>query len=148
VRNNDEVSQKPAAGASTLSQVYGLRNPQPLTGLTYYRLRQVDADKKVTYSPVVTLAPTAREAAQANVYPNPATGNAVGRASLRGLADQRVTVGVTDMLERLITMQHWLPATYLADIPLTLSPTTLAGIYAVSSTAGSQTWTTRWTVEP
>jgi hypothetical protein len=67
---------------------------------------------------------------------------------LRGLTDQPVVVRVTDMLGRVVTTQHFLPATYLADLPLALPATTAAGIYAVTITAGAQLWTTRWTVEP
>jgi hypothetical protein len=143
-----EVGRQAAAGTSTLSRAYELRDPQPLAGLTYYRLRQVDTDKKVAYSQVVTLAPTARETAQANVYPNPVAGNSNGRLALRGLTDQKVVVRVTDMMGRVITTQQFLPATYAADLPLVLPASTAAGIYAVTITAGAQIWTTRWTVEP
>jgi hypothetical protein len=146
--NYYEVGRQAAAGTSSLSRAYELRDPQPLTGLTYYRLRQVDKDKKVTYSVVVTLAPTAREAAQANVYPNPVAGNASGRLALRGLTDQKVTVRVMDMLGRVVTTQQFQPATYTADVPLLLPAATAAGIYSVTITAGAQIWTTRWTVEP
>jgi hypothetical protein len=142
------VGRLAAAGSSSLPRAYELRDPQPLAGLTYYRLRQVDKDHKVAYSQVVILAPTAREAAQANVYPNPVAGPANGRLALRGLTDQPVVVRVTDMLGRVVTTQHFLPATYLADLPLALPATTAAGIYAVTITAGAQLWTTRWTVEP
>lgn len=143
-----EVGRKTAAGASTLSRAYELRDPSPLTALTYYRLRQVDTDKKTVYSQVVTLAPSAREAAQANVYPNPVAGASNGHIALRGLTDQRVVVLVTDMLGRVVTTQQFLPATYTADMPLALPASTAAGIYAVTITAGAQIWTTRWTVEP
>jgi hypothetical protein len=143
-----EVGRKAAAGASTLSRAYELRDPSPLTGVTYYRLRQVDTDKKTAYSQVVTLAPSAREAAQANVYPNPVAGAGNGRLALRGLTDQKVVVRVTDMLGRLVTTQQFLPATYTTDMPLALPASTAAGIYAVTITAGAQIWTTKWTVEP
>lgn len=143
-----EVGRRTAAGASSLSRAYELRDPQPLTGLAYYRLRQVDRDGKTSYSAVVTLATTAREAAQANVYPNPVAGTASGRLALRGLADQKVVVRVTDVLGRVITTQQFQPATYAADVPLLLPTTTVAGIYSVTITAGARIWTTRWTVEP
>ncbi|MBD2768469.1 CehA/McbA family metallohydrolase [Hymenobacter sp. BT664] len=142
-----EAGRQPAAGNSSLSRAYELRDPQPLTGLTYYRLRQVDTDGTATYSPVVTLAPTAREAAQANVYPNPVAGRA-GRLALRGLSDQQVMVTVRDMVGRLVTTQQVQPATYTADVPLLLPNTATTGIYVVTITTGTQVWTTRWTVEP
>ncbi len=45
-----EVGRRPAAGASSLSRAYELRDPQPVAGLAYYRLRQVDKDGKLSYS--------------------------------------------------------------------------------------------------
>lgn len=146
--NYYEVGRLAAAGTSSLPRAYELRDPQPMTGLTYYRLRQVDKDKKVAYSAVVALAPTAREAAQANVYPNPVAGSSNGRLAMRGLTDQKVVVRVTDMLGRVITTQQFQPATYTADMPLLLPAATAAGIYSVTITAGAQIWTTRWTIEP
>jgi hypothetical protein len=146
--NYYEVGRQAAAGTSTLPRAYELRDPQPLTGLTYYRLRQVDKDKKVAYSAVATLAPTAREAAQANVYPNPVAGSSNGRLAMRGLTDQKVVVRVTDMLGRVVTTQQFQPATYTADMPLLLPAATAAGIYSVTITAGAQIWTTRWIIKP
>jgi hypothetical protein len=143
-----EVGRQSAAGSSNMPRAYELRDPQPLTGLTYYRLRQVDKDGKAAYSSVVTLTPTAREAAQANVYPNPVAGSSNGRLAMRGLTDQKVMVRVTDMLGRVITTQQFQPATYTADMPLLLPAATAAGIYSVTITSGPQIWTTRWTIEP
>jgi hypothetical protein len=143
-----EVGRRTAAGTSSFSRAYELRDPQPLNGLAYYRLRQVDKDGKRSYSAVVTLSATAHEAAQANVYPNPMAGRASGRLALRGLADQKVLVRVTDMLGRVVTTQQFQPATYAADVPLLLPAATAAGIYSVTITTGAQIWTTRWTVEP
>jgi hypothetical protein len=97
---------------------------------------------------VVTLAPTAREAARANVYPHPVAGSSNGRLAMRGLTDQKVVVRVTDMLDRVITTQQFQPATYTADIPLLLPAATAAGIYSVAITSGAQIWTTRWMIEP
>ncbi|RZJ94895.1 MAG: T9SS type A sorting domain-containing protein, partial [Hymenobacter sp.] len=124
------------------------RDRQALTGLTYYRLRQVDTDQTTSYSQVVTLQPTAREAAEVHVYPNPSAGTAVTRLALRGLTNQVLDVRVTDMLGRVVSTQRVIPIGYQADVPLTL-PTGLApGVYSVTLRASGQLWTTRLVIAP
>ena len=143
-----EVGRLPGAGSSLVAHSYELRDRQALTGLTYYRLRQVDTDQTTSYSPVVTLQPTAREAAEVHVYPNPSAGTAVTRLALRGLTNQVLDVRVTDMLGRVVSTQRVIPIGYQADVPLTL-PTGLApGVYSVTLRASGQLWTTRLAIAP
>ncbi|RZK50338.1 MAG: matrixin family metalloprotease, partial [Hymenobacter sp.] len=60
-----------AAGRSTSPRQYQALDARPLAGTRYYRLRQVDLDGTVAYSPVVSVAAAATTLA---AYPNPATG--------------------------------------------------------------------------
>lgn len=55
-------------GQSASRQTYTLLDPEPHSGLGYYRLRQVDYDGTATWSPVVTVA--AHQ--EVLLYPNPA----------------------------------------------------------------------------
>ncbi len=65
----DSIAQVPARGLKQY-QTYDL---QPLTGMNYYRLRQVDQSGKVDYSATVSvLFSNSNEAME--LYPNPATG--------------------------------------------------------------------------
>lgn len=60
------------AGTSQGPRSYDYRDVVPFSGVSYYRLKQLDADGKATYSPVATVriaAPTA-----ITVYPNPTAG--------------------------------------------------------------------------
>jgi hypothetical protein len=59
-------------GTTALGQAYSYRDAQPLPGLSYYRLRQVDLDGTSTYSPVLS----SRQATAATVllFPNPTAG--------------------------------------------------------------------------
>ncbi|WP_170865231.1 T9SS type A sorting domain-containing protein [Hymenobacter psychrotolerans] len=54
-------------GTTTRRHDYRIVDRQPLAGLAYYRLRQLDTNGKATFSPVVTVAP-GKELA---LYPNP-----------------------------------------------------------------------------
>ncbi|RZK61672.1 MAG: T9SS type A sorting domain-containing protein [Hymenobacter sp.] len=65
------VTQVAAAGCSIAPRQYQALDTRPLAGTRYYRLRQVDQDGKVAYSPVVSVSAAAPALA---AYPNPATG--------------------------------------------------------------------------
>ncbi|WP_169513186.1 T9SS type A sorting domain-containing protein [Hymenobacter aerophilus] len=58
-----------AQGNSSSTHTYAALDRQPLPGLSYYRLRQLDLDGKAAYSAVVSVA----GAGQLRAYPNPAT---------------------------------------------------------------------------
>ncbi|MBC8085507.1 MAG: T9SS type A sorting domain-containing protein [Hymenobacter sp.] len=62
------VTTTAGRGQSNRAQQYSAFDPQPLPGLGYYRLRQVDFDGTAALSPVVTVA-AGKELA---LYPNPA----------------------------------------------------------------------------
>ncbi|MFT4062181.1 MAG: T9SS type A sorting domain-containing protein [Edaphocola sp.] len=60
------------AGTTTVAQQYRYTDPLPLSGVNYYRSKQIDADGGYTYSTIQTVSfPTATGI---KVYPNPATG--------------------------------------------------------------------------
>ncbi|MFD2720720.1 IPT/TIG domain-containing protein [Hymenobacter monticola] len=66
-----EVARQAAAGNSGTPRSYEARDPRLLSGTRYYRLRQIDLDGTVAFSPLVAVA--APEAALA-FYPNPTKG--------------------------------------------------------------------------
>jgi hypothetical protein len=78
-----------AAGTSTHLRPYRFDDQPTQLGLRYYRLRQVDNDGTVSYSPVVTVQ---LGAASVQVFPNPTTDEltvqlpALGQATLSLLA--------------------------------------------------------------
>ena len=61
-----------AAGNTSSATVYGYRDPQPLPGRGYYRLRQTDLDGAVAYSALVLVG--GAEVAAPTVVPNPGNG--------------------------------------------------------------------------
>ena len=143
-----EIGRVAAAGSSTQARAYELADPQPLTGVTYFRLRQVDTDQTTAYSPVVALSPAYKEAAQVNLFPNPTVGHGPVQLALRGLAGRPVTVTVRDLLGRVLLTQHLVPDGYQAVAPLLGSPDLPSGVYMVTASDGSQMWTSRWSRVP
>jgi hypothetical protein len=68
-----------AQGTSNSLREYRFTDTQPLGGLAYYRLRQVDNDGTAAYSPVATAR---RSIELAAIYPNPTTDGVVLPTSL------------------------------------------------------------------
>ncbi len=62
------VASIPANGNGPAA--YALTDPAPLSGRTYYRIRQVDRDETFSYSRLISLAAPGNSILQA--YPNPA----------------------------------------------------------------------------
>ena len=66
------IAKVAAQGTSTALTTYTATDEQPRPGLSYYRLRQVDADGTTAFSPVVTVQ-LKGAAADFTLTPNPAT---------------------------------------------------------------------------
>ncbi|MFD1875676.1 hypothetical protein [Hymenobacter bucti] len=64
-----ELGRVAAAGSSGQPRDYALLDAQPLAGVGYYRLRQVDLDGSLSYSPVRVVAPAPQGL---TLFPNPA----------------------------------------------------------------------------
>ena len=128
------AGQLAAAGSSTQPRAYAWPDPQPLTALTYYRLRQLDHDGTATLSAVVALAPAGgrlEPVAQVVARPNPAPAGAA-YVDLRGLAGRACTVQVRNALGQLVAQQACTPATAAETLRLDLPATTPPGVYLVS----------------
>jgi len=71
-----EIATKDAAGMSNTTIDYYIIDENPLTGLSYYRLKEVDIDGSFTYSDWVAveynLSPAPSIGDQMTLYPNPA----------------------------------------------------------------------------
>jgi hypothetical protein len=121
-----ELLRQPAAGTSTRRREYAAADPRPLAGTRYYRLRQVDLDGTVAYSPVVAVA---GHDAGATFYPNPTT----GRLHLSGPA-RAGRLRVLDLAGREVARFALVPGP--AEIDLTaLRP----GLYQMEWTDGATT---------
>jgi PKD repeat protein len=64
-----ELSQVDAAGSSLQELHYSVRDNDPFSGVTYYRLKQVDVDGQFEYSDIIAL--DSRNHADVSVFPSP-----------------------------------------------------------------------------
>jgi Secretion system C-terminal sorting domain len=92
------VTQAPGGNSQTRLD-YSFTDPQPLPGLNYYRLVQVDQDGTKTTSRIVALS---RDGAAPVLYPNPvsASGEAVIEPAISYTSFQ-----ITDALGRVVQRQ-------------------------------------------
>jgi hypothetical protein len=65
------IAKVQGQGTTATATSYKATDEQPLKGLSYYRLRQVDNDGTASFSPVVAVQFSTVRASELNVYPNP-----------------------------------------------------------------------------
>jgi hypothetical protein len=71
-----DVAYRKAAGSSNTNLNYNAIDESPLMGITYYRLKQVDANGTVSYSRPVTIN-VQKNDLEVSIYPNPSDGQEV-----------------------------------------------------------------------
>ncbi|MFD1469424.1 T9SS type A sorting domain-containing protein [Hymenobacter caeli] len=117
------ILSKAAQGTSSARTSYDAVDRQPLPGLSYYRLKQIDLDGTVAYSPVVSVQGDG--AVAIGIYPNPTAGKLT--ISLpQALADAAPRVSISDMMGRVVK-EMALPAN--GEVDLSALP---AGTYLVN----------------
>ncbi|GAB3871041.1 hypothetical protein GCM10028824_20380 [Hymenobacter segetis] len=142
----NEIGRVVAQGSTTLHHDYALVDAAPLTGLSYYRLRQVDNDGTLAYSPVATVRYAPENAAPVlQAYPNPAT-HAGFQLAITGLTGSTgSTVQVFDNVGRLVLTQAVAPNTMQTAIQPARPLAT--GMYFVTWTTEGAKLTTKVVVE-
>jgi archaellum component FlaF (FlaF/FlaG flagellin family) len=73
--NFEELNQVKGAGLSASLHTYHAFDNRPLTGINYYRLKQVDLDGKYVYSKMVSVL---HEQVKLTLSPNPTDGKKIG----------------------------------------------------------------------
>ena len=105
-RSKDAVSfsalqQVTAKGNSAGVQTYNITDLQPLQGTSYYRLKEVDNDGRITYSSIVPV--TVLNNGVIVISPNPVR-DAI-KVVMQSASNSSVTLQVVDMKGRVLAMQ-------------------------------------------
>jgi hypothetical protein len=109
------IGQVASAGDSQDLLNYQFTDRSPLEGQNYYRLKQVDLDGTVAYSPIVTVRTGVQDAGGFLLLPNPAT----DRVELQFAADQvgqEILVTVLDVSGKEVLRQQRQPAAEKQEI--------------------------------
>ena len=145
-RTFDDLTRVEAHGNSTARVNYSTLDRSPLTGISYYRLRQVDKDGTTAHSNVATVRFDGSAGVPALLaYPNPATGNGF-RLAASNLAPTTGTVRVFDNVGRLVFAQT--VAAGVAEAIVQPAQALASGMYyATWTTTGGVKLTTKVSVE-
>ncbi|OFY20727.1 MAG: hypothetical protein A2W98_01280 [Bacteroidetes bacterium GWF2_33_38] len=97
--NIQEIAEVDGAGNSNVFLEYRYIDEEPLTGISYYRLKQTDFDGKSTYSDWVSVLLGIDGRMEFKVYPNPVLKNQPLFVQFNGLEEhEEVLVVVRDIL--------------------------------------------------
>ena len=145
-RSFADVQRVAAQGISASRHDYATLDAQPLAGLSYYRLHQVDTDGKDDYSPVVAVRFEGAQATPALVaYPNPAPKQGF-QLLTTNLGTAGGTVQVFDNVGRLV-LTH-VAAAGAAEATIQPTQPLASGLYFVTwQTADGLKLTTKVAVE-
>ena len=99
--NRDVIPLGFVAGAGTTTELhrYAFRVRAPLPGIRRFRLKQVDASGRATYSEMVEIRLESPTFGLSAVYPNPVSGDVI-RAHMYGDATNQTELCVVDVLGR------------------------------------------------
>ena len=92
------------ADAVRCNQPFNYTDAHPLTGISYYRLKIVDADGKITYSNTIALINGTKGFALMNIAPNPVRGNSFKLNSTTATSVKMEMV-ISDMQGRTVSRQ-------------------------------------------
>ena len=94
------IAKVKAAGESEIVQNYSVNDNNPVSGVNYYRLKEIDKDGKYYYSPIVWVKFNGPEGLE--MYPNPA----VGYTSIKSLKYPIVEVSLYGITGQLLQNIH------------------------------------------
>jgi fibronectin-binding autotransporter adhesin len=141
-RTFSDVQRVAAQGNTLVRHDYAAVDAQPLPGTSYYRLRQVDQDGTVAYSPVATVRFGTEQTTPALLaYPNPSAGQHF-QVLATNLATTGGTVQLFDNVGRLVLTQ--VAAVGTAEVTIQPARPLASGLYLVTwQTADGQKLTTK-----
>jgi hypothetical protein len=120
-RNFQMIGSLPGAVNSSATQYYQFTDVRPVSGRSYYRIRQVDCDGKSTLSNVISLN---NQSTALSVYPNPVadkliidrTTNITARAAIYDLAGRMIAIHTLKEPRETLNVQGLLPGTYIIKV--------------------------------
>lgn len=130
-RSFSEIGKVAGAGTTFEPQDYTFTDEHPLSGVNYYRLRQVDFDDSYSYSPVVTTITGA--AGEINIYPQPA-GDLLN-IQLQNPSEEPGAFGIFDRAGGLV-LSGELPESGIKTLNISELP---SGIYNIRLQVGYET---------
>ncbi|MEN0049190.1 MAG: DUF5050 domain-containing protein [Bacteroidota bacterium] len=137
-----QLSFVKGAGTTVEQQNYSFLDEQALTGVSYYRLKQMDFDGAYEYSAIISVEQEGKEQSLL-AYPNPVNSGQVQILLPTEAVEQPIQLDVVNSLGQLVSTYHISPTTKLA---LDVSPFQ-AGMYTLIVSARGKRWSESVIVE-
>jgi hypothetical protein len=126
-------------GTTNELSVYQFIDRNPLYGISYYRLKQVDLDGKYTILPVASVDnPFAGQMMKAAISPNPTAGDNMNLTFQSGNRDNPLMIEIRSLSGELRFKKSYTPAELQGSIKLNTEQPLEAGIYLVSFIQGDE----------
>jgi Secretion system C-terminal sorting domain len=131
----EEVARLDGAGNSTSVKNYTTTDKQPFVGTSYYRLKLISNDNKLSFSNLLPINYSTSFDFNLNVYPNPNDGNNIN-IQLSGGEDSEILVVVNDILGKQYYSKVIVTGESGANVfALDPSEKLAVGIYMITATA-------------
>lgn len=96
-----EIGRVAGRGTTRIRQTYHWLDTEPLRGISYYRLRQVDTDGTYSYSRIVAVTHTADGMSTVVLYPNPSDGSRLS-VMIHQAVGKSVPMTISDLTGRIV----------------------------------------------
>jgi len=131
----ENLGKVQGAGTTSLKQEYSFVDSNPYDGKNYYRLKQIDFDKKIQYSKVILLESNTSTTLSMTVWPNPLTEDRVFVSIKGSEKDVPLYISITDLTGKILVESEFTHQQLQSNIELDVS--SLAGaIYIVTTAQG------------
>ena len=135
--NFSPITTLPAAGNSSTVKNYSFIDSDPLSGISYYRIRETDFNGDFMVSKQITNNGCSSDIS-ISIYPNPAFSNTNLNVSVNGAKDSEVLIVVTDMLGQEFYSKVTVLSTDEQVIAIDPSHQLAAGVYTVVATSNDE----------
>jgi hypothetical protein len=145
--NFTRITTVAAHGNSLTAQGYAYRDVTlPAASLLYYRLRIVDHDNSVVYSPVRTVAPAKRTVLTVSVAPNPVVANTAAQLWVTSPATGAGTLTILNAIGQVVGTQRMALVEGTQQLPLSLQALP-AGVYTLRLQVSDRAATTKLIIQ-
>lgn len=137
------------AGTTAYTQTYSFTDENPHHGLNYYRLRQVDFDKSLTYSDVISVDAGSNTEHALQVIPNPSDNGSSVMLWLKDAAEGTpAQVVVNNVIGQVVTtFETKIDKDGHIKLSRSLTAELAGGIYVVTVRVNGDQFTARWAVK-
>jgi hypothetical protein len=134
----ENLGKVQGAGTTSLKQEYSFVDRNPYDGKNYYRLKQIDFDKKIQYSKVILLESNTSTTLSMTLWPNPLTDDRVFLSIKGSEKDIPLFISITDLTGKILIKSEFTHQQLQSNLELDVS--SLAGaIYIVTIAQGLKT---------